>query len=219
MKKSGAKVQHLSGYQHIIWDWNGTLFDDTALCVTIINTMLRQRALPILSLDHYQAVFTFPVRDYYPRVGFDLGQESFETLSQEFVTTYESRRHESTLYPHTRRVLEQVTAAGKHQSLLSAYPQETLIDLVHAFDLGHLFEHLRGLGHIYADSKIDQGQQLLSELPHHQSDVLLVGDTLHDAEVAQALGTDCILIADGHQSKERLAQSGLPVVNSLEELL
>ena len=48
--------------------------------------------------------------------------------------------------------------------------------------------------------------------------MLLVGDTLHDAEVAQVLGTDCILIADGHQSKERLAQSGLPVVDSLEEL-
>jgi phosphoglycolate phosphatase len=218
MKKSGPVAGRLSDYQHIIWDWNGTLFNDTALCVTIINTMLCQRALPTLSLDHYQAVFTFPVRDYYPRVGFDLSQESFEALSREFVTTYESRRHEGTLYPHTRRALEHVTASSKRQSLLSAYPQETLIDLVHTFELGHLFEHLRGLGHIYADSKIEQGQQLLSELPHHQSDVLLVGDTLHDAEVAQVLGTDCILIADGHQSKERLAQSGLPVVDSLEEL-
>ena len=113
MKKLGATTGRLSGYRHIIWDWNGTLFDDTTLCVTIINTMLRQRALPTISLDHYQAVFTFPVRDYYLRVGFDLSQgsqESFEALSREFVTTYESRRHEGTLHAHTRRVLEHVTA-------------------------------------------------------------------------------------------------------------
>ena len=42
-----------------------------------------------------------------------------------------------------------------------------------------------------------------------------VGDTLHDAEVADALGARCILVAGGHQTTERLAAAGRPVADSL----
>jgi phosphoglycolate phosphatase len=34
--------------------------------------------------------------------------------------------------------------------------------------------------------------------------VLLVGDTLHDLEVAQAIGVDCALVAAGHHPEARL---------------
>ncbi|MDH5646585.1 MAG: hypothetical protein OEZ01_11285, partial [Candidatus Heimdallarchaeota archaeon] len=30
-------------YEHIIWDWNGTLLDDAWLCVEIMNSMLAKR--------------------------------------------------------------------------------------------------------------------------------------------------------------------------------
>ena len=54
-------------------------------------------------------------------------------------------------------------------------------------------------------------------LPHQASEVVLIGDTLHDAEVAEAIGVDCVLVAHGHQSKQRLKQGGVPVVDSLRE--
>jgi phosphoglycolate phosphatase-like HAD superfamily hydrolase len=38
--------------------------------------------------------------------------------------------------------------------------------------------------------------------------VLVVGDTRHDAEVAAALGADCILVLTGHQSEAMLGGSG-----------
>ena len=59
-------------YKHIIWDWNGTLLDDTWLCVEGINQALIKRNLTPISEDRYREVFTFPVRDYYKKLGFDL---------------------------------------------------------------------------------------------------------------------------------------------------
>ena len=50
------------------------------------------------------------------------------------------------------------------------------------------------------------------------SQVLMVGDTLHDFEVAETIGCGCILIARGHQSKEKLLTTGAIVLNSIEEL-
>ena len=36
------------------------------------------------------------------------------------------------------------------------------------------------------------------------SKVLLIGDTIHDYEVAQGLNTDCLLISNGHQNNEKI---------------
>jgi phosphoglycolate phosphatase len=46
----------------------------------------------------------------------------------------------------------------------------------------------------------------------------MIGDTNHDFEVAQELGINCVLVADGHQSYERLKETGAEVVSSLAEL-
>jgi phosphoglycolate phosphatase len=46
----------------------------------------------------------------------------------------------------------------------------------------------------------------------------MIGDTLHDAEVAAKLNCKCILVAAGHQSYERLMATGLTVIKSLNEI-
>ncbi|KJF41899.1 hypothetical protein [Draconibacterium sediminis] len=44
------------------------------------------------------------------------------------------------------------------------------------------------------------------------------GNTRNDFEVAQQLEVDCILVADGHQSKERLEATGAKVIDDLQQL-
>ena len=47
----------------------------------------------------------------------------------------------------------------------------------------------------------------------------MIGDTIHDLEVASALGVDCILVDIGHVSSKRLTETGVPVFNSLDSAL
>jgi phosphoglycolate phosphatase len=208
----------IQNYQHIIWDWNGTLLDDLSLSIDIVNSMLTQRGLSPLTVDRYRDVFTFPVRDYYQLIGFDLAREAFDELSSHYIAAYKSRWHECALYPQAWHLLEQVRSSGRSQSILSAHNQDTLAELVDTFAVRDMFQYLIGLENRQAISKIHQGRRLLAMLPQQASQVLLVGDTLHDAEVAQAIDVDCVLVAHGHQSKQRLKQSGMPVVDSLNEL-
>ncbi len=49
--------------------------------------------------------------------------------------------------------------------------------------------------------------------------MLLIGDTIHDHEVSVEIGCECILVADGHQSIERLSVSGRRVAKNLLELV
>jgi phosphoglycolate phosphatase len=49
--------------------------------------------------------------------------------------------------------------------------------------------------------------------------VLFIGDTDHDFEVASSIGVDCLLIANGHQSKERLLKVTPNVVDDIKDTL
>lgn len=195
-----------SRYQHIIWDWNGTLLDDLDYSIAVMNHLLERRALPQLDRERYHALFNFPVRDYYGRLGFDSQHDSFENLSVEFISGYDARRLECTLHHGVKSVLAAIAAAGLSQSILSAYRQETLREIIEHFGISDCFTDIVGLDNIHAHSKVALGLTLVSRLGLPKSQILLVGDTLHDHEVARELGVDCALIAAGHHPAARLRQ-------------
>ncbi|MGN1100061.1 MAG: HAD family hydrolase, partial [Christensenellales bacterium] len=58
-------------YGFIIYDWNGTLLDDTAMCHDMLNELLDSHGLPAVSMEKYRQIFTFPIKKYYERAGFD----------------------------------------------------------------------------------------------------------------------------------------------------
>ncbi|MBI5771079.1 MAG: HAD family hydrolase [Verrucomicrobia bacterium] len=206
-------------YRHIIWDWNGTLLNDVDFSIDIMNGLLRRRGLPLLDRARYHALFDFPVRDYYYRLGFDPARDSFEALSVEFIGGYDERRWECRLHSGTRPALTAARAAGISQSILSAYRQETLHEIVAHFGLTDFFLRLTGLDNIYAHSKAELGRAWVAELGLPRSDILMVGDTLHDLDVAAEMGVDCVLVAAGHHPEARLRARTPRVVPHLEALL
>jgi phosphoglycolate phosphatase len=202
------------GYRHVIWDWNGTLFDDVRYSVELMNTLLVRHGLARMDVARYRSIFDFPIRLYYERAGFDLTAAGvFENLGREWMNGYEAGRFSCPLQPGARDILETIRAAGMTQSILSAYPHDSLRDIVGHFGLTEYFVRLLGLDDIWARSKLELGRRWLAGLDVPSSQILLVGDTLHDLEVAQALGIDCVLVDIGHQSPERL-RAGTPQVCS-----
>ncbi len=208
----------LKKYNQIIWDWNGTLFNDTQLCLEIINGILIRRKLEALTFKKYREIFTFPVKEYYRKAGLDFNKYPFEILGKEWINEYEKRKYEADLHKGVRKILQSISKRTKQQSILSAYSQHTLIEMVKYFNIEKYFSYLIGLDHIYATSKIDIGRKLLTKLGNKPDEAVLIGDTFHDYEVAKELGIDCILIADGHQSKKKLLTSNVKVFNSLIDL-
>ena len=61
--------------------------------------------------------------------------------------------------------------------------------------------------------------QAFGSRPQPPSEVLLIGDTVHDVAVAEAIGVDCLLIPGGHQDDQRLEASGARRIGCLSDLL
>jgi phosphoglycolate phosphatase len=205
-------------YQYILWDWNGTLFNDAWLCVDVMNALLARRGLPLLTPARYQEVFDFPVRRYYERLGFDFGRESFEQLGTEFIEMYNRRRFECELQPGARSVLDAVHQAGRRQSILSAYQESTLREIVTHFGVTGYFDRLIGLDDHLARGKAHLARAWIRETGIDPGAVLLVGDTVHDHEVAAEMGADCVLIPGGNHTRAKLLTCGVPVLDSLADL-
>lgn len=205
--------------QSIIWDWNGTLLNDLDFCISTINTQLKKRNLQPVTHDVYKAVFSFPIKDYYKTIGFNFETEDFETQAHEYINLYNRGVKNCTLHRSVIETLRYFKEKGIRQFVLSAMQHNMLEQTLKQQGIYNYFEGVAGLDDHYAASKIERGKQLISAFKINTEKSTIIGDTIHDFEVAEQLGIDCILIADGHQSEERLKNTGVPVLPTIDALL
>lgn len=208
----------INNYKHIIWDWNGTLLNDVDFCRRIINRILVENELPELSLEKYREIFTFPVQDYYKTAGLDFSKTSFEAMGKDFIDEYEEKKLSCSLHENAIEVLSTIHQKGIKQSVLSAYLHDNLVSILGHYNLTQYFDNVIGLDNIYAGSKTHLGLALIDQLNLPKENILFIGDTLHDAEVAKAMGVKSILIANGHQVKEKLMVNSNFVLDEMTQL-
>lgn len=202
----------------IIWDWNGTLLNDLHICVESINAMLLARKLPALTPETYREVFTFPVIEYYKVVGFNFEKEPWEDAAMEFMSLYFSKLPSCVLAPGAREALDYFSSQGYSQAIISAMQHDALIESVTKLGIASYFDYIGGINDHYAGGKIENAVRFFESRGVNSGNILMIGDTIHDAEVASQLKCRCILAAAGHQSYGRLAATGLQVIRSLKEI-
>lgn len=204
-------------YKNIIWDWNGTLLNDLQTGVNTLNDMLERRGIPLLSSNDYKELFRFPVIDFYEEIGFDFHEESMHEVSLDFVETYERFSDCVTLTDHVSEVLPHLKKKGVHNYVLSALNQHDLDEMTLRFGIAPCFDYLCGSNDIYGSSKIERGIKMIESLGLNKKETVMVGDTTHDAEVAEAMGVPCLLYAGGHNSLPRL-KAKAPVFTDFLEI-
>ena len=212
-------IKKICNYKHIIWDWNGTLVDDVWLVVEVMNKMLKKRHLPSIDSKKYREIFDFPVTKYYSKLGFDFSNESFEELTDEFISEYYARFNGCKLFDEVEEVLKKIRDRGISQSILSASKEDILIEKIKYYGIDKYFCRIIGIENHYAESKVEGGKKWIAKLNLNPQDVLLIGDTIHDYDVSKHIGCDCLLVANGHHSYERLAKLGIDVVSTLKEII
>jgi len=212
----------IQNYQNIIWDWNGTLLDDLDLGVSIALLMTAHHHDTPITKEAYQDAFGFPIPDYYKKIGIDLNKQSFEDLTTLFVSTYDAQVRNCELRKEVPQLLDDLQQKGFQQYILTAAYLESVLVLLDHFKIRPYFKQVEGLHNHKAEGKVQRGVQMMEEQRITPATTVLIGDTYHDYEVAEAMGIDCILVAGGHQSKERLIANSGPktvVLDSLRDLL
>jgi len=216
---SGEDLTVVDRLEAVIWDFNGTIIDDVELVVRSVNHQLLHRGLPELTVDRYRHIFGFPVEDYYRHIGLIAANDSMADLSTEFHRLYNVGLRDCKVYPGVVDALKRFADMSIRQFVLSAMEQALLVDALQWLGIRRFFEAAYGLAHLEADSKVARGRELLRDHRIVPESALLIGDTDHDAEVAEALGVDVVLVSRGHQTEAKLRATGRAVYGDMEGVL
>lgn len=184
---------------HVLWDWNGTLLDDLDICLDTINVILGEEGLRTVDLDTYRDAFRFPIVDYYAALGLNVSGGNFERLADRYMGLYLPKSAECGLVEGAEATLRGIRDRGLTQVILSASRIDYLEGQVAHAGIREYFSGLLGIADIHARSKREVGLAWQRESGVSGDRILMIGDTLHDAEVAESLGASFLYYARGHQ--------------------
>ena len=205
----------------LIWDFNGTIINDTSVCLSIENKMLQERNMKYgYTEEDYRKLFCFPVIDYYKKIGYTFEKESYKEVSDEFNEMYDSLFHTIPLFEDFIPKIEEAIDKGYDNVIVSATLQEALECQVESLNIKKYFKELIGIDDNMAFSKVEHAKKWMKEKNINPSDCTYIGDTLHDLETINALNiTNYYLVSAGHQSYEVLKEKANGhVVHTLKEV-
>ena len=213
-------MDQTSGVRHIIWDWNGTLLNDTALTVRSAMAALDAVGQPKnLTVDMWRQVSTRPLRETYTRlVDTPLGEDQWQVLENVWMATYVSGLPEVGLNPMARQALDDAASAGLTQSIVSLHIESELRANVEAMGIANVFTHISGARSVSQCVRPPKSAEVRSQLADLGLDpwqVVMIGDMVDDAREASEAGVRVVLVPTGDTSRERLVASGYPVADSL----
>ena len=189
--------------KYIFWDFNGTILNDIPLTYDILIEMLKEEGRPIVSYEEYLMIFGFPVEDYYAKL-YDLNKTSFPILAKRFIDRYQPRSLNVSLSNHVVDVITYFKEKGVTQILLSASEINNLNEQIEHFNIKHLFRDILGVSDVLAKSKLEVAKNYIKKHQIRPEEMIMIGDTLHDAEIAEALNCRVILYTKGNQHPSRL---------------
>lgn len=202
---------------YVVWDFNGTLLDDLNAAVASVTDMLSRRGRPPMTKERYYELMDVPISKYYEKL-FDLTVTPMEVLTREFQAGYE--KHFSLAHPAEGALtaLRGFRNAGVRQVVLSSFRHERVDQILRQFDLTEYFDRIMGADDDLCAEKVTRALHWLRETGAAPENVLVIGDLVHDFEVARALGARCALVSCGHQSPRDLIATGAPVYPNLSAM-
>ena len=160
--------------------------------------------------------FRRPISDYYADVlGQAVDADAFGRLDKIFHDAYRTGLTTCELAEDATTAMRSWTGT---QSLLSMWFHDELVPAVETYGLTGMFNRVDGLrGTVGGDHKAAHLARHLAELGIDGSSVVLIGDSIDDADAADSVGATCVLYTGGFTDPARLRASGRPIADTLTE--
>ncbi|GAB2837475.1 HAD-IA family hydrolase [Actinocorallia aurea] len=206
--------------RHIVWDWNGTLFDDRDIVLDASAAAFLGTEAEGVSAAEIHAAYTRPIWVTYERLlGRPLREGEWERMDGAFHVSYEQLMSKAPLTADARAALDFVTGRGAGQSILSMAGHDQLTSLVAGFGITGHFTRVDGLTGPPGGGKAEHLARHAAALGVAPADLTVIGDAADDALAAAHIGAQAVLYTGGMQRRIDLESTGAPVVDTLLEAL
>lgn len=214
-------------YKLAIFDWNGTLIDDSFANHAAANAELREFGQPEISLERYRDTMDFPFIHFFNRNGIDTDTylKNQQKMQDVFMSVYEPEQQKAPLRSGAMDVLNRLLDADIKLMILSNHLQEHLELQMAERHVHAKFHHICGSPDASALavmklSKLDRLTKAMDEFGYKAEEAFIIGDSLEEPDIAHKMQMKCISVTWGCFSAERLRQSPTHhVIDDISDLL
>jgi phosphoglycolate phosphatase len=203
----------------VVFDWDGTLFDSTALIVHSIQAACRDLGLPVPDDERASWVIGLSLHGALAHAVPTIAKEQLPQMVERYRFHYLARQHDLTLFPG---VLEMLHALKQRQHWLAVATGKSragLDEALHAVELKGVFDGTRTADETRSKPDPRMLHELMREFGVEPGRTLMIGDTTHDLQLAANAGTSGVAVAYGaHQASEFAAHSPLFVAPTVAGL-
>lgn len=184
-------------YDLIVFDWDGTLMDSTALIVDSIQAACADLGVAVPSREKAAHVIGLSLLGAVREVAPDLDDDAIQALALRYRHHYLARDHETVLFEGARELLAHLREAGYTLAIATGKARAGLDRVLASCDLAPLFHATRCADESFSKPHPGMLLELMDRLVTEPDRTLMVGDTTHDLLMARNAGVAAVAVTCG----------------------
>lgn len=189
----------------IVFDWDGTLFDSTALIARCIQAAWADVGTRVPSQAQASYVIGMGLREALQHAAPELPAARYEALADRYRHHYVARQHEIVFFDGTLAMLQALKARGHRLAVATGKSRRGLDDALRTSALNGLFDATRTADETASKPDPRMLVELMAELQVPAERTLMVGDTTHDLQLALNAGVAAVGVSHGAHDTGALA--------------
>jgi phosphoglycolate phosphatase len=203
----------------VVFDWDGTLFDSTALIVQSIQAACRDLGLPVPADTQASWVIGLSLRSAMEHAVPGLAPERYPQMIERYRHHYLERQHALTLFPGVLAMLHTLKSRHHWLAVATGKSRSGLDEALETVELKGVFDGTRTADETRSKPDPLMLHELMREFGVAPDRTLMIGDTTHDLQLAANAGTSSIAVSYGaHHPSEFDNHSPVFTAHTVAEL-
>ena len=203
----------------VVFDWDGTLFDSTALITRCIQAACADLGIAVPSDAQASYVIGMGLTDALQHAAPELPPERYRELGERYRRHYFARQHEIVFFDGTLAMLQALKARGQLLGVATGKSRRGLDDALNTSVLRGLFDATRTADETASKPDPRMLLELMGVLGVAPARTLMIGDTTHDLQLAANAGVANVGVSYGAHDPASFAEfEPLHVAHSMREL-
>ncbi|SEK56028.1 phosphoglycolate phosphatase [Roseateles sp. YR242] len=188
----------------IVFDWDGTLFDSTALIVKCMQSAAADLGLEPPSRERANYVIGMGLVEALTYALPGLDRAHYPALGERYRQHYFASAHEVTLFDGVPEMLQALKARHHWLAVATGKSRRGLNEALAAVSMQRLFDGTRTADETASKPDPRMLLELMREFGTEPERTLMIGDTSHDLELARNAGCPAVAVTYGAHAHESL---------------
>ena len=189
-------------YDLIAFDWDGTLFDSTAIITRCIQLAVQDVGGTVPTREQASYVIGMALMPALAHAAPDVPKDRYPLLGERYRYHYRAHQHDISLFDGVLDLLAQLKARQHWLTVATGKSRSGLNEALHAVELRDVFDGSRTADETAGKPHPRMLLELMGEFGVEPGRTLMIGDTTHDLQMALNAGCASVGVSYGAHEPE-----------------